>query len=126
MRNLTIAFFLTTLFACANNESANHEGNHAQDSGSVATAQDTNPKSIPSATAASVGDAELKINYHAPAVRGRKIWGGLVPYDAVWVTGAHSATSLEVDKDFRLSGKDIPAGKYALFTIPGKDEWTVI
>lgn len=66
------------------------------------------------------------INYHSPAVRGRTIWGGLVAYDQVWVTGAHSATSLTTDKDITIGGKTLPAGKYALFTIPGKDEWTVI
>jgi hypothetical protein len=59
-------------------------------------------------------------------VRGRTIWGGLVPYDEVWVTGAHKATTLEIGKPFRVAGKDIPAGKYALFTIPGKETWTII
>ena len=54
------------------------------------------------------------------------IWGELVPYDKIWVTGAHNATSLEVGKDFRVGDKTIPAGKYALFTIPGKEQWTVI
>ena len=73
-----------------------------------------------------VGNTGIKINYHAPAVRGRTIWGGLVAYDAVWVTGAHKATSLEVGKDFKVGIKTIPAGKYAIFTIPGKEEWTII
>jgi hypothetical protein len=54
------------------------------------------------------------------------IWGGLVPYDEVWVTGAHKATSIEIGKKFRVGDKEIPAGKYALFTIPGKETWTVI
>lgn len=73
-----------------------------------------------------MGNTTIKINYHAPAVRGRTIWGGLVAYDAVWVTGAHKATTIEVGKDFKIGNKIIPAGKYALFTIPGKEEWTVI
>jgi hypothetical protein len=59
-------------------------------------------------------------------VRGRNIWGGLVAYNQVWVTGAHSATSLTTDKDITIGGKPLPAGKYALFTIPGKDGWTII
>lgn len=66
------------------------------------------------------------IKYHAPTVRGRTIWGGLVPYGDVWVTGAHSATSFEIDKDFIINDQEIPAGKYALFTIPDKESWTII
>jgi hypothetical protein len=73
-----------------------------------------------------IGDAHLTINYHSPAVRGRQIWGGLVAYNQVWVTGAHSATSLMTDKDIIVGGKPLPAGKYALFTIPGEKEWTII
>jgi hypothetical protein len=73
-----------------------------------------------------IGDAHLTIAYHSPAVRGRMIWGGLVAYNQVWVTGAHSATSLMTDKDIKIGGKDLPAGKYALFTIPGEEEWTII
>ncbi|PTX14186.1 Protein of unknown function (DUF2911) [Pontibacter mucosus] len=73
-----------------------------------------------------VGNAHLTLHYHSPAVRGRVIWGGLVAYNQVWVTGAHSATSLTTDKDITIGGKYLPAGKYALFTIPGQDEWTII
>ncbi|MBC8923868.1 DUF2911 domain-containing protein, partial [Escherichia coli] len=64
--------------------------------------------------------------YHSPGVRKRIIWGGLVPYDEVWVTGAHDATTVEMPKAFVVNGKTIPAGKYAIFTIPGKNAWTVI
>lgn len=73
-----------------------------------------------------IGDAHLTIAYHSPAVRGRQIWGGLVAYNQVWVTGAHTATSLMTDKDITVGGKPLPAGKYALFTIPGEREWTII
>lgn len=73
-----------------------------------------------------IGNAHLMLHYHSPAVRGRMIWGGLVAYDQVWVTGAHSATTLTTDKDLLIGGKALPAGKYAFFTIPGKDEWTII
>lgn len=126
MNKLWILTFLTTaLFACSNTESRKHEG-HQQDASSIAAGQDTSRKSIPSETSKWIGNTDIKINYHAPAVRGRVIWGGLVPYDAVWVTGAHSATTLSVGKDFRMGGKNIPSGKYAIFTIPGKEEWTVI
>lgn len=91
-----------------------------------AVQQDTIKGSIPSEAIGQIGDANIKINYHAPGVKGRIVWGGLVPYNQVWVTGAHMATTLETDKDLVIGGKALPAGKYALFTIPGEDEWTVI
>lgn len=87
---------------------------------------DTSKKSIPSETTKKINAATLTIKYHAPAVRGRVIWGGLVAYDNVWVTGAHKATSLQCDKDFMVGDSRISAGKYAIFTIPAKDEWTFI
>lgn len=88
--------------------------------------KDTSKKSIKSMAFAVINGDSVKINYHSPGVRKRIIWGGLVPYDEVWVTGAHDATTLEVPKPFVVNGKEIPAGKYAFFTIPGKKEWTII
>ena len=88
--------------------------------------KDTTKKSIKSMAVGTVSGDTVTIRYHSPGVRKRIIWGGLVPFDEVWVTGAHDATLLEVNKPFIVAGKTIPAGKYALFTIPGKKEWTVI
>lgn len=88
--------------------------------------KDTSKKSIKSMAVAVTHGDSIKISYHSPGVRKRIIWGGLVPYDEVWVTGAHDATTLEIGKAFVVGGKEIPAGKYAIFTIPGKSEWTVI
>lgn len=88
--------------------------------------KDTTKKSIKSMAYAVVNGDSVKINYHSPGVRKRIIWGGLVPFDEVWVTGAHDATTLEMPRAFVVYGKEIPAGKYALFTIPGEKEWTVI
>lgn len=88
--------------------------------------KDTTKKSIKSMAFVLVSGDSIKINYHSPGVRKRIIWGGLVPYNEVWVTGAHDATTLEMPKAFVVSGKEIPAGKYAFFTIPGKKEWTLI
>ena len=87
---------------------------------------DTSKRSIKSAAVGKIGGASITINYHSPGVRGRMIWGGLVPYNDVWVTGAHNATNIEIDKDFMVAGTTIPKGKYAIFTIPGKEEWTII
>lgn len=88
--------------------------------------QDSLKGSLKAEAHGQIGNAHLTINYHSPAVRGRMIWGGLVAYDQVWVTGAHSATSLTSDNDIMVGGELLPAGKYALFTIPGKDEWVFI
>ena len=88
--------------------------------------KDTTKKSIKSMAVAVTNGDSIKINYHSPGVRKRVIWGGLVPYDEVWVTGAHDATTLEVPKPFVVNGKEVPADKYAFFTIPGKKEWTII
>lgn len=73
-----------------------------------------------------IGQAHLTINYYSPAVRGRIIWGGLVPFGKVWSTGAHMATNITTDQSLIVEGVILDAGTYALFTIPGKDEWTVI
>ncbi|HEY0680019.1 MAG TPA: DUF2911 domain-containing protein [Chitinophagaceae bacterium] len=87
---------------------------------------DTLKKSLPAVADAEINGKKITIRYHSPGVRNRVIWGGLVPYDQVWVTGAHLATSIESSGDMIINGKTIPAGKYALFTIPGKEQWTVI
>ena len=88
--------------------------------------KDTSKKSIKSMAFAIINGDSLKINYRSPGVRKRILWGGLVPYDEVWVTGAHDATTIEMKKAFIIGEKEIPAGKYALFTIPGKKEWIII
>lgn len=87
---------------------------------------DTLKGSLKAQATGSIGNVEIKISYHSPAVRGRIVWGGLVPYDQVWVTGAHMATSVTFNQDILIGEKTIPAGKYGFFTIPGKDEWTII
>lgn len=83
-------------------------------------------KSTPQEEHAQLGATHITILYSAPAVRGRIIWGGLVAYDQVWVTGAHRATSFEVDREISIDGKKIAPGKYAVFTIPGMDKWIFI
>ena len=90
------------------------------------TQEDTLKGSLKAYVKEKVGDAEVRITYHSPSVRGRIVWGGLVPFDRVWVTGAHMATTLESNLDFTFNNTTIPAGKYGLFTIPGKETWTVI
>ena len=97
-------------------------------SASSVFAQDT-PAARPSpasSTTQKLKKAEVTINYGSPSVKGREIWGKLVPYDQVWRTGANEATTFEVNKDVKVQGKVLKAGKYALFTIPGEKEWTIV
>ena len=68
----------------------------------------------------------IKVDYSSPRMRGRKIFGGLEPYGKVWRTGANEATSFVTDADLTVSGKEVPAGSYTLFTIPNPDKWTLI
>ena len=129
-----------TLFGCSQDvveqEAPLHENHHAiPDELKVAdgvlvieeqSEPDTLKGSLKAEAHGMIGPAHLTIAYHSPAVRGRVIWGGLVAKDQIWVTGAHSATSLQTDHPIVIGGEQIPAGKYALFTIPGEQEWTVI
>jgi hypothetical protein len=73
-----------------------------------------------------VGLTDIEVVYSRPGIKGREIFGGLVPYGQVWRTGANAATKITFSTPVKLNGTDIPAGTYALFTIPGQDEWTVI
>jgi hypothetical protein len=73
-----------------------------------------------------VGVTDVTINYCRPSVRGRAIWGSLVPFDKVWRTGANEATTITLGDDVTVEGTKLPAGTYGLFTIPGRDEWTIV
>lgn len=89
-------------------------------------AQNNPPASPPAKATGKIGAANITIDYSSPAVKGRKIYGELVPYDKVWRAGANKATTFETDKDIMVEGKTLPAGKYAFFVIPTEKEWTVI
>lgn len=73
-----------------------------------------------------VGVTDIAVKYARPSVRGRNIFGDLVPYGQVWRTGANESTKIEFSTDVQFDGKTLPAGKYSLYTIPNKDEWTII
>lgn len=88
--------------------------------------KDTLKASVHRTTMLTIGGCHLHIEYGSPGVRGRVIWGGLVPYDEVWSTGAHNASSLNINRTVRFGGKTIAPGTYAIFTIPGKETWTFI
>lgn len=89
--------------------------------------EDKSKRPSPPATATgTVNGATITIDYSSPAVKGRKIWGGLVPYDKVWRAGANEATLFTTSKDIMVEGKKLPAGKYSLYTIPGEKDWVII
>ncbi len=73
-----------------------------------------------------VGLTDIDVVYSRPGMKGRVVFGGIVPYGQVWRTGANQATTITFSTPVTLEGHDIPAGTYALFTIPGQSDWTVI
>lgn len=90
-------------------------------------AQPDLPRASPDAKVSQViGLTEISVEYGSPAVKGRKIWGELVPYEQMWRTGANQATKISFGRDTTFGDHWVPAGTYALFTIPSKGAWTVI
>lgn len=84
------------------------------------------PAASPAASLAqTIGTTELTLKYSRPGVKGRAIWGGLVPYDQPWRTGANEATTFTCSDDVTVEGQPLPAGSYAIVTVPGKDQWAV-
>lgn len=72
------------------------------------------------------GISSVELSYSRPGVKGRKIFGDVVPYDKIWRTGANAPTTITFGDDVTINGTKVPAGKYGLLTIPGQQEWTVI
>lgn len=105
--NKTLLLFLTVFAAIAVN---------AQDK----------PKSPPEKVTGVINGATIQIDYGSPSVRGREIWGKLVPFNEVWRAGANDATTFETSKDLLIEGKTLPAGKYSFFVIPNKTESVII
>lgn len=121
---VSVIFFTLALWACQSENKSNHQ-DHSQHTNSQVVSDTT--KGSPARVAmANIGNTHVHIKYNSPAVRKRIIWGGLVPFDEVWVTGAHTATSFDFSADVRIAGTVIPKGKYAFFTIPSQTEWTLI
>src|SRR5476649_939872 len=72
------------------------------------------------------GLGKISITYSRPNVKGRVIFGGINPYGQVWRTGANAATTINFSEKVIIEGHNVPAGTYSMFTIPEKDEWTII
>jgi hypothetical protein len=95
--------------------------------GAAAAQQLDLPRPSPRASVSQqIGVTEVEIHYSRPGVKGRTIWGDLVPYNEVWRTGANENTTITFSTPVRIEGKELPAGTYGLQTIPTPNEWTVI
>lgn len=85
------------------------------------------PLSPPAKATCQFADGKtITVNYSSPRMRGRKIYGGLVPYDKVWRAGANEATTFDTTTDVTIGGKQVPSGNYTLFAIPTPKDWTLI
>lgn len=94
---------------------------HAQERGN------TLPRVSPNAAVSqTIGVTDVQIAYGRPSVRGRDIFGGLVPYGEVWRTGANEATTISFSDDVQVEGQPLAAGTYSLFTVPGHSKWTIV
>lgn len=133
MKNLFALLLLASaLFVsgCSGNQSdtaSDGETAHEHHEPAAAPAEgEKKPLSPRTSAMANIGSTHVHIDYSSPGVRGRTIWGGLVAYDQVWVTGAHKATAINFNHDVKIGGKTVPAGTYGFFTIPGKEKWILI
>jgi hypothetical protein len=84
------------------------------------------PSPAAKATCALADGKTITVDYSSPRAKGRKIFGGLVPYGQVWRTGANEATTFVTTTDVMVGGTHVPAGSYTIFTIPNKDKWTLV
>jgi len=93
----------------------------------VTFANAQNKPASPAASATGkINGATISINYSSPSVKGRVIWGELVPFGKVWRAGANEATTIETDKELAIEGQKLPAGKYSFFVIPNEKECVLI
>jgi len=94
--------------------------------GSAQADKAARPSPAAKATCALADGKTITVDYSSPRAKGRKIFGGLVPYGEVWRTGANEATAFVTTTDVMVGGTHVPAGSYTIFTIPNKDKWTLV
>ena len=129
MKNLIIVLVLTVAVLSCKNETKKADINEHENHVTTSEKDEAPKKKVLSPHASAmemIGDAHIHIDYSSPGVRGRIIFGGLVGYDTVWQAGAHNATWLETNMDLVINGELLPKGKYGFFTIPSKEDWTIM
>ena len=125
MKKIFWIFLTLLIFGCRNTKQ-NPTGDQHQNHNMKVVTSTSKTLSPEKYAMAIVGDAHIHIEYSAPSVRGRIIYGGLLAYGEVWQSGAHNATWIETNKDIIINENLLKAGKYGFFTIPNKDKWTII
>lgn len=121
---LFTAGLLFVLFSCTSKTTDTADANEA--SSQVESTDEVRPSPI-EIKDGDISGKTFKVQYGSPAVKGRTLWGDLVPYNIVWRTGANEASYVTLSSDMMVEGKTLPAGKYSLFTIPKESgPWTVI
>jgi hypothetical protein len=129
MKNLTILFFSVFVFAiCLGIISCSNPSSKSAESVEEEAVKEVKERASPlKSSSGLVKGKEITVQYGAPSVKGRVIWGDLVPYGEVWRTGANEASNVNFASDVLVEGEMVKAGKYSLFTIPRENEpWTVI
>jgi hypothetical protein len=128
MKNLIVVLVLALSLLSCKNEAKQIEVTEHESHTNPEKKEEPKKKVLSPHTSAMamIGDAHVHIDYSSPGVRGRIIFGGLVGYDTVWQAGAHNATWIETNKDLIINGEVLPLGKYGFFTIPSKNDWTII
>ena len=126
--SILVASILAVVFAsCGESKTAETSGSEeAEEAMEAAEATESRPSPLMVKEGQIAGKA-FKVQYGSPAVKGRELWGDLVPYNVVWRTGANEASYVDLAEDMTVEGEKLPAGKYSLFTIPKETgPWTVI
>ncbi|HXJ87676.1 MAG TPA: DUF2911 domain-containing protein [Candidatus Binatia bacterium] len=106
---------LLTLFALLTTAACSAQGDKSK-----------RPSPAASATCDLGGGKTVKTDYSSPRMKGRKIYGDLVPYGEVWRTGANEATTFVTSSDISVGGTNVPAGNYTIFTVPNADKWSLV
>lgn len=131
MKKIINILLITGLVACGGksdknkNIETNLNGNIDSTTTKTEVLDDARPSPLKKTTGF-IDGVKTTVQWGSPSVKGREIWGMIVPYDEVWRTGANEATWIEFDKDVLINDKELKAGKYGFFTIPRPGEWTLI
>lgn len=121
MKYLIFSILFLGLISSCQNKATSNNSNSAPEKTSM-----KKPLSPPASSMAMIGGAHIHIDYSSPGVRGRTIFGDLIPFNEIWRAGANDATWIETNKDLEIDGQILPAGKYGIFVIPNKEKWTII